>query len=71
MHYTQTALFILQMQPENNKPAELLYEPAILAKLDFSKSSVKFNPVISAANPGPGLLVRPLSTADYDKGIII
>jgi hypothetical protein len=48
--------------------AELLYDPNIISKLDFSKARSKFEPKISASNPGAGLLVRPLSTEDFDKG---
>jgi len=48
--------------------AELLYDPNIINKLDFSKARSKFEPKISASNPGAGLLVRPLSTEDFDKG---
>ncbi|XP_046402804.1 probable glucosamine 6-phosphate N-acetyltransferase [Ischnura elegans] len=49
---------------------EYLYDPAILERLDFAKSGVKFNPPISAAEPGAGLRIRPLSTRDYDRGFI-
>ncbi|CAB3365265.1 Hypothetical predicted protein [Cloeon dipterum] len=54
----------------NSEEAEFLYEPSILKKLDFGKARTKFEPKISAAQPGAGLLVRPLSSDDYDKGFI-
>ncbi|XP_069681928.1 probable glucosamine 6-phosphate N-acetyltransferase isoform X2 [Periplaneta americana] len=47
---------------------EPLYDPELLKRLDFSQSSTKFDPAISASNPGQGLVVRPLCPADYDKG---
>ncbi|XP_059475654.1 probable glucosamine 6-phosphate N-acetyltransferase isoform X2 [Neocloeon triangulifer] len=54
----------------NGEEAELLYDASLLKKLDFSKARTRFEPKISAANPGPGLLVRPLSTDDYEKGFL-
>ncbi|XP_037953666.1 probable glucosamine 6-phosphate N-acetyltransferase isoform X2 [Teleopsis dalmanni] len=48
-----------------------LYDPNILLKLDFYKSPAKFNPFISAANPGESWLkVRPLKDGDYDRGFL-
>lgn len=64
--------FVLLFQMGSNgddAAAELLYDPVILKKLDFSKARSKFEPKISAANPGAGLLVRPLSSDDFDKGM--
>jgi hypothetical protein len=45
-----------------------LYDSDLIQKLDFQDSGVKFEPKISASTPGPGLLVRPLSSGDYDRG---
>lgn len=51
--------------------SEYLYCPEILLRLDFSKSPAKFNPPISAAQPGEEwMVVRPLQRADYDKGFL-
>jgi hypothetical protein len=61
---------LLQMRSNCGEIGELLYEPSILKKLDFSKAKTKFEPKISAANPGEGLLVRPLSVDDFDKGML-
>ena len=45
-----------------------LYDPELVQDLHFAESDVKFDPRISASAPGPGLLVRPLSSGDYDRG---
>ncbi|XP_037732270.1 probable glucosamine 6-phosphate N-acetyltransferase isoform X1 [Drosophila subpulchrella] len=48
-----------------------LYDPNLLLKLDFHRSPAKFNPFISAANPGePWMKVRPLKDTDYDRGFL-
>ncbi|XP_049788657.1 probable glucosamine 6-phosphate N-acetyltransferase isoform X3 [Schistocerca nitens] len=47
---------------------EPMYDPELLKKLDFSQSPTKFNPPVTAVNPGENLLVRPLCRADYEKG---
>lgn len=49
---------------------EPMYDPELLKKLDFSQSPTKFNPPVTAVNPGENLLVRPLCRADYDKGFV-
>jgi len=48
---------------------EYLYDPAILTKLDWTNVKYMKNGVTSA-NPGPGLKVRPLCKADYDRGFL-
>ncbi|PSN48908.1 putative glucosamine 6-phosphate N-acetyltransferase [Blattella germanica] len=58
------------MGQHNENATEPLYDPDLLKRLDFSKSSTKFEPQISACQPGDGLLVRPLCLSDYDKGFI-
>ena len=45
-----------------------LYNPELVQNLDFAESGVKFEPKISASEPGSGLLVRPLSSGDFDRG---
>lgn len=47
---------------------EFLYDKTLLKALDFRAIKHIFNPLISATDPGDNLVVRPLSTADYDKG---
>lgn len=59
------------LQDENGTlSTEPLYDPELLKRLDFSQSSTKFDPPISASDPGQGLVVRPLCPADYDKGFV-
>lgn len=53
------------------QPEEGMYDPRLLAKLDFSRSITKFNPPITAVNTGePWLKVRPLQIGDYDRGFL-
>lgn len=47
-----------------------LYDPSVVQNLDFSQSGVKFNPQISPRSPGSGLLVRPLSSGDFERGFL-
>lgn len=47
-----------------------LYDPELIKKLDFTQSACKFNPMVSAANPGEGLQVRPLGSKDYERGFL-
>ncbi|XP_061881163.1 glucosamine 6-phosphate N-acetyltransferase [Entelurus aequoreus] len=46
-----------------------LFEPSLLQELDWSDSSVSFSPLISPSNPGQGLVLRPLCTADFNRGL--
>ncbi|CAL4075671.1 unnamed protein product, partial [Meganyctiphanes norvegica] len=47
-----------------------LFDPAILSKLDWS--NVKhMKDGVTSSNPGPGLRVRPLCKADYDRGFLL
>lgn len=50
--------------------SEPLYDPDLLKRLDFSQTLTKFEPSISACQPGDGLLLRPLCPSDYDKGFV-
>lgn len=45
-----------------------LFEPALLHELDWSSNPVCFSPPISPSAPGEGLVLRPLCTADFNKG---
>ncbi|XP_066956913.1 probable glucosamine 6-phosphate N-acetyltransferase isoform X1 [Macrobrachium rosenbergii] len=48
---------------------EPLYDPDLLKKLDWSKTTHMKNGVTSST-PGDGLLVRPLCKGDYNKGFL-
>lgn len=45
-----------------------LFDPSLLQDLDWSSSSVSFSPPISPSSPGDGLVLRPLCTADFNRG---
>ncbi|XP_043553598.1 glucosamine 6-phosphate N-acetyltransferase isoform X1 [Chiloscyllium plagiosum] len=46
-----------------------LFDPIMLRDLDWSQNMVKFSPEISPLNPGVGLVMRPLCTADFNRGL--
>jgi hypothetical protein len=58
----------LWLQKGQLRGDEPLFDPEILKRLDFSRCKAKFKPLISARDPGEGLLVRPLCPDDYDRG---
>ncbi|XP_016387914.1 glucosamine 6-phosphate N-acetyltransferase-like [Sinocyclocheilus rhinocerous] len=45
-----------------------LFDPSLLQELDWSSNTVSFSPPISPSQPGEGLVLRPLCTADLDRG---
>lgn len=45
-----------------------LFDPSLLQELDWSSNTVSFSPPISPSQPGQGLVLRPLCTADLDRG---
>ncbi|XP_029702321.1 glucosamine 6-phosphate N-acetyltransferase isoform X2 [Takifugu rubripes] len=45
-----------------------LFDPSLLQDLDWSSSTVSFSPPISPSCPGEGLVLRPLCTADFNRG---
>ncbi|KAJ8290245.1 hypothetical protein GJAV_G00010450 [Gymnothorax javanicus] len=45
-----------------------LFDPALLKELDWSANTVPFSPPISPTDPGEGLVLRPLRTADFKRG---
>ncbi|XP_057707281.1 glucosamine 6-phosphate N-acetyltransferase [Corythoichthys intestinalis] len=47
-----------------------LFDPALLEELDWSENSASFFPLISPTNPGEGLVLRPLCTADFNRGFL-
>lgn len=49
---------------------EPMYDPNLLKKLDFRQADTIFNPPVTAAEPGEFLLVRPLCSADFNRGMI-
>lgn len=48
--------------------AEMLFDPALLTTLDWSRHKATFRGDISPHKPGPNLIMRPLSVDDFDKG---
>ncbi|XP_069773115.1 glucosamine 6-phosphate N-acetyltransferase isoform X3 [Narcine bancroftii] len=46
-----------------------LFDPTLLSELDWSQNMVKFLPEVSPMNPGDGLILRPLCTADFNRGL--
>merc|ERR1711981_1260411 len=55
------------IQVEDESRTEL-FPSNVLADLDLNASSATFNPALSVANPGEGLVVRSLCLEDYDRG---
>ncbi|KAM9294212.1 glucosamine 6-phosphate N-acetyltransferase [Gastrophryne carolinensis] len=45
-----------------------LFDPQLLEEVDWSKNTVSFSPPITPRNPGEGLILRPLCTADLNRG---
>lgn len=45
-----------------------LFEPQLLEGIDWSQNMVSFSPPISPQQPGEGLVLRPLCTADINRG---
>ncbi|XP_059813881.1 glucosamine 6-phosphate N-acetyltransferase [Hemitrygon akajei] len=45
-----------------------LFDPTLLSELDWNQNMVKFSPEISPVSPGDGLILRPLCTADFNRG---
>ena len=52
------------------KPDETpMFDPSLLKEVDWSQNTAIFSPAISPTHPGEGLVLRPLCTADLNKGI--
>ena len=49
---------------------EDLFDRSLLLDLDISMGPVQFNPELSVARPGDGLMVRPLNSSDFDRGFL-
>ncbi|KAG8561628.1 hypothetical protein GDO81_015419 [Engystomops pustulosus] len=45
-----------------------LFDPQLLEEIDWSQNTVSFRPPISPVHPGEGLILRPLCTADINRG---
>ncbi|XP_031458180.1 glucosamine 6-phosphate N-acetyltransferase isoform X2 [Phasianus colchicus] len=45
-----------------------MFDPSILHELDWSENTAMFSPSISPSEPGDGLVMRPLCTADVNRG---
>ncbi|XP_060246655.1 glucosamine 6-phosphate N-acetyltransferase isoform X1 [Meriones unguiculatus] len=53
----------------NMKPDETpMFDPSLLREVDWSENTATFSPAISPTHPGEGLVLRPLCTADLNKG---
>lgn len=46
-----------------------MYDPHLLKELDWTQNTVTFSPAISPEDPGEGLVLRPLCSADINRGI--
>ncbi|XP_061468562.1 glucosamine 6-phosphate N-acetyltransferase isoform X3 [Rhineura floridana] len=47
-----------------------MYDPCLLQELDWSQNTVMFSPAISPLQPGDGLVLRPLCSADINRGFL-
>ncbi|MEQ2265356.1 N-acetyltransferase [Xenotaenia resolanae] len=45
-----------------------LFDPSLLLELDWNSNTVPFSPPISPSSPGDDLVLRPLCTADFNRG---
>ncbi|XP_045143697.1 glucosamine 6-phosphate N-acetyltransferase isoform X2 [Echinops telfairi] len=53
------------------KPDETpMFDPNLLKEVDWSQNTATFSPAISPAYPGEGLVLRPLCTADLNRGFL-
>ena len=48
---------------------ELLFDPSLITAIDWTSHKATFRGDIAPDNPGPNLLMRPLSIDDFDKGV--
>ncbi|XP_038066678.1 glucosamine 6-phosphate N-acetyltransferase-like [Patiria miniata] len=54
---------------ENGMEETLMFDKSLLSRIDFEeRSKAKFHPAASPSNPGDSLVLRPLSTADFERG---
>lgn len=52
------------------KPDETpMFDPSLLKEVDWSQNTATFSPAISPTHPGEGLVLRPLCTADLNRGM--
>jgi glucosamine-phosphate N-acetyltransferase len=49
---------------------DFLFSPETLDDVDLDQSTAKFNPKLTVAEPGEGLVIRPLAKQDYEKGFL-
>lgn len=55
--------------PGKMKPDETpMFDPSLLKEVDWSQNTATFSPAISPTHPGEGLVLRPLCTADLNRG---
>lgn len=60
-------VILYDLQP-NGVGEVYLYDPALLASLDFSTCVSTYKNGVSPQNPGDGLVIRPLSLGDFHNG---
>lgn len=54
------------------KPDETLtFDPSLLKEVDRSQNTATFSPAISPIHPGEGLVLRPICTADLNRGFFL
>lgn len=46
-----------------------LFEKSVLDSIDFSKTPINIEHGINPSNAGENLVIRPLNTEDYEKGL--
>ncbi|XP_042193977.1 glucosamine 6-phosphate N-acetyltransferase [Callorhinchus milii] len=46
-----------------------MFDPTLLKDLDWNQNTVKFTPDVSPSSPGEGLVLRPLCTVDFNRGL--
>lgn len=61
--------FILDFTGKMKPDETPMFDPSLLEEVDWSQNTATFSPAISPKNPGEGLVLRPLCTADLNKGI--
>ncbi|XP_071801720.1 glucosamine 6-phosphate N-acetyltransferase-like [Asterias amurensis] len=55
---------------ENGLTDSVMFDINLLKEMDFGRSKVTFNPPVSPSNPGESLVMRPLSSGDFDRGFM-
>ncbi|XP_060609180.2 glucosamine 6-phosphate N-acetyltransferase [Anolis sagrei] len=67
----QPTVAAAMMPTETTKPSSTpMFDPQLLRDLDWSQNTVTFSPAISPMDPGDGLVLRPLCSADINRGFL-